>query len=74
MSRSQRAFGFVNGCEQVFEVVAEMGRPEFSDSLEVSLGSIGHDREFGGDRRQVLPGHESTLDPATRTRPKEVRR
>lgn len=74
MRRAKSSLGFVDRGEEVFEFLAEVRRSELSNAFEVSLGSIGHDRQLGGDRRQVLSGHESTIDPVTRTRLQQVRR
>lgn len=74
MRRSQSSLRLVDGGEEIFEVVTEVGRPEFSHPFEVTLRTIGHHGEFGSDRRQVFPGHPRTLDRPTRPRPGEGRR
>lgn len=66
MRRTQGALGLVDGCEQVLAIFAEVGRPEFSHPFEIPLGAVGHDGEFGGDRREVFRRHVGTLDRVAR--------
>ncbi|NBU55061.1 MAG: hypothetical protein EBS22_02320 [Acidimicrobiia bacterium] len=56
----------MDGRQKIITILSEVGRTEFSHPFEVALGAVGHDGEFGGDRREVLRGHGRTLDRVAR--------
>jgi len=66
MRRAQCALGLVDGRQKIISILSEVGRTEFSHPFEVALGAVGHDGEFGGDRREVFRGHGRTLDRVAR--------
>ena len=61
MSRAERAFGLVDRRHEILEVLAEIGRAEFADAIEVTVGALGHHGEFGGDGGEFASSHTGTL-------------
>ena len=61
MSRAERAFGLVDRRHEILQVLAEIGRAEFADAIEVAIGSLGHHGEFGGDGGEFASSHTGTL-------------